>query len=64
MIRKIFGGALLLAGLWGLVIPQANLGLPALRWLHRYAFPGETLIGVVLLGVAYLLLGGKREIHG
>jgi hypothetical protein len=64
MMRTTSGIALLLAGSWGLIAPQANLGLPELRWISHYAFPGETLIGVFLLAVAYFLLWAKRETHG
>jgi hypothetical protein len=54
--RRAIGAILLPVGIWGLVVPQANLGLPALRWLSRYAFPGEAFAGMVVLIVAYILL--------
>ncbi len=56
-MKKIAGVLLLILGSWALIAPQANLGLTELRWIARYAFPGEALLGVLLLGVAYLLLG-------
>ncbi len=56
-MRKAVGVVLILAGSWALIAPQANLGLTELRWIARYAFPGEALLGVLLLGAAYLLLG-------
>lgn len=54
--RRAIGVILLPLGVWCLVVPQANLGLPALRWLSRYSFPGEAFAGMVVLIVAYLLL--------
>jgi hypothetical protein len=62
--RKLLGSTFLLAGSWGLISPQANLGLPALRWISKYSFTGETLIGVVLLGTAYYLLGTRSKSDG
>ena len=56
-MRKAAGVVLLMLGAWALIAPQANLGLTELRWIARYAFPGEALLGVLLLGAAYLLLG-------
>lgn len=56
-MRKAVGVVLLLAGTWALIAPQANLGLTELRWIARSAFPGEALLGALLLGGAYLLLG-------
>jgi hypothetical protein len=51
----------LFLGAGALIAPQANLGLPELRWLSRYSFAGEAFIGVVLLGVGYYLLGSSRR---
>ena len=49
-------------GLWMVVAPQARLGLPALRWMSVSAFPGEALVGAVVLfaGLA-LSLGGREQ---
>jgi hypothetical protein len=56
-LRRILGFVLLVSGAWGLIAPQANLGLTELRWMSRYAFPGEAFVGIVFLGLAYYLLG-------
>jgi Na+/H+-dicarboxylate symporter len=50
-------------GLWMVVAPQARLGLPALRWMSVSAFPGEALVGAVVLfaGLA-LSLGGREQV--
>jgi hypothetical protein len=37
--------------------PQANLGLQELRFLSRHVFPGQPLVGAMLLVAAYFLLG-------
>jgi hypothetical protein len=64
LMRRLLGLTLLLVGSWGLISPQANLGLPALRWIAKYSFAGETLIGVVLLGTSYYLLGARSRSDG
>jgi hypothetical protein len=60
-MKKASGVALLVLGSWALIAPQANLGLTELRWIARYAFPGEALLGVLSLGGAYQLLGKDAE---
>ena len=55
-MRKIVGWAAFLAGSWMLVSPQALMGLNQLKWVHRYAFSGEVLVGILLLAFAYYLL--------
>jgi hypothetical protein len=57
MMRRILGGILLVPGAWALIAPQANLGLPELRWMARSSFPGEALVGAVIVGLAYYLIG-------
>lgn len=47
----------LILGAWGLISPQANLGLAQLRWISHYVFPYETFAGMILLAVACYLLG-------
>lgn len=56
-MKKLAGVILLLLGVWAMIAPQANLGLTELRWIARHAFPGEALLGILLLGAAYYLLG-------
>ena len=56
-MRRVAGAVLLFLGTWALIVPQANLGLPALRWMSRYTFAGEVLAGILLLGVGHYLLG-------
>jgi hypothetical protein len=56
-MRRAVGFILLAPGAWSLIAPQANLGLQELRFLSRHVFPGESLVGAILLAVAYFLLG-------
>ena len=56
-MRKILGFLLFVPGAWGLIAPQANLGLAQLRWMSRYSFPGEALAGIAILACAYYFLG-------
>ena len=56
-MKRSIGFALILIGAWALIAPQANLGLPELRWLSKGTFPGEALVGMVLFCLAYYLLG-------
>jgi hypothetical protein len=60
-MRKVVGVVLLVLGVWALIAPQANLGLPELRWISRYSFPGEVLSGILLLGFAHYLLGNPQR---
>ena len=62
-MRKIAGALFLALGAWALIAPQADLGLPQLRWLSRHTFPGEVLAGIVLFGVGYYLLGNPPRNH-
>jgi len=56
-VQRFIGFALLVPGAWALIAPQANLGLPELRWVARHSYPAEALVGIVILGLAYWLLG-------
>lgn len=47
----------LILGAWGLISPEANLGLAQLRWVSHYVFPYETFAGMILLGLACYLVG-------
>jgi hypothetical protein len=62
-MKRIAGFALLVLGAWALIAPQANLGLPELRWLARHTFPGEVIAGIVLFGLGYYLLGKIPRSH-
>jgi hypothetical protein len=55
-LRRLVGWLLFLIGTWMMVSPQAVLGLNELKWMARYAFPGEVLLGAVVLSAAYLLI--------
>jgi hypothetical protein len=55
-MRKFVGWIVFLVGSWMLVSPQALLGLRELKWMTKFAFPGEVLVGIVVISVAYYLL--------
>ena len=56
-MAKVAGWALFVIGGWMLVSPQSITGLSELRWMYKYAFPGEVLLGIAVLVVAYYLIG-------
>jgi hypothetical protein len=58
---RVLGIALSGAGLWMIVAPQARLGLPALRWMSTAVFPGEALVGALVLFVGVWLVAGGRD---
>jgi hypothetical protein len=54
-MRRIVGIMLALVGSWMLVSPQALTGLAELKWMYKYAFSGEVLIGIVLIAIGFFL---------
>ncbi len=60
-MRKLTGWILFLAGSWLLVAPQSLTGLAQLKWMYKYTFPGEVLIGIVVVAIAYYLLDFKPD---
>jgi len=56
-MRRILGIIVALVGSWMLVSPQALLGLKQLKWMYKYAFSGEILIGIVVVAVGFYLIG-------
>ena len=58
-MRKFLGWLALLAGAWMLISPQALMGLKQLQWMHRYAFSGEAVLAIPVMGIAYYLLDFK-----
>ena len=58
---RFVGVSASLAGLWMVVAPQARLGLPVLRRMSASAFPGEAVIGALVLLVGLWMSLGGRE---
>lgn len=58
-MRKVAGWLLFLVGTWMMVSPQAVLGLDQVRWMAQYAFPGEVLVGALVLSAAFFLVDLK-----
>ncbi len=61
-IRLVAGWVLMVAGSWMLVSPQALLGLDQLKWIHKYAFPGEMLPGALAMTIALYLLSAAAVV--
>ena len=57
---KVIGWILLGVGAWMIVSPQALLGLDQLKWMYRYAFPGEVLVGALVLSASLKLLAPEN----
>jgi Na+/H+-dicarboxylate symporter len=53
---RLIGWLLMAFGAWMMVSPQALLGLDQLKWMHKYAFPGEVLLGALVMTVSLHLL--------
>jgi hypothetical protein len=60
MLRKIFGWIALLLATWCMISAQAPIGLKELKWMTKYAFPAEVLLGCVLFSVAYWVFNLKQ----
>lgn len=56
-MKRALAFILLILGSWGLISPQANLGLAQLRWISHYVFPCETFAGMIALVLAFYLMG-------
>ena len=41
---------------WMIVSPQSLLGLDQLKWMYRYAFPGEVVLGALVMTLSLYLL--------
>jgi len=53
------GSVLFIIGFWMFISPQSILGLKELKWMYQYAFPGEILVGSIVLSLAYYLIDFK-----
>ncbi len=55
-ISRIAGWILMALGAWMIVSPQALLGLDQLKWMYRYAFPGEVVLGAMVMSASLYLM--------
>jgi Na+/H+-dicarboxylate symporter len=55
-LRTVLGWIFLALGGWMMVSPQAVLGMDQLKWMVRYAFSGEALVGALVMSAALNLL--------
>lgn len=58
---KVLGWILFLGGAWMLISPQALIGLKELRWMAECAFPGEVMLGILVLAIALYLIDIKPK---
>jgi hypothetical protein len=55
-LSRLVGWILMAMGAWMIVSPQAVLGLDQLKWMYKYSFPGEVLLGALLMTGSLQLL--------
>jgi Na+/H+-dicarboxylate symporter len=58
-MARLIGWALLAFSAWMIVSPQSLLGLDQLKWMYRYAFPGEVVLGALVMTLSLYLLAPK-----
>jgi hypothetical protein len=56
-MKKIIGYMIMAVGVFCLVAPQTMMGLKELKFLYKTTFPGEVILGMLLLCIAYYLIG-------
>ena len=52
----LIGWMFIAAGAWMIVSPQALLGIDQLKWMHRYAFRGEVVLGALVTTLSLRLV--------
>jgi Na+/H+-dicarboxylate symporter len=55
----VVGWLLMVMGAWMIVSPQALLGLDQLKWMYKFSFPGEVLLGALVMTGSLRLLTFK-----
>jgi hypothetical protein len=58
-MSKFIGWILFLIGTWMLISPQALIGLNELKWMSKYAFSGEALLGIAVLTISLYFIDIK-----
>ncbi len=58
-LSRLIGWILMALSAWMIVSPQSLLGLDQLKWMYHYAFPGEVMLGALLMTVSLYLLTPK-----
>jgi Na+/H+-dicarboxylate symporter len=48
-LSGMIGWMLMALGVWMIVSPQSLLGLDQLKWMYRFAFPGEVVLGALVM---------------
>lgn len=60
-VSALIGWILMALGAWMIVSPQAQLGLEQLKWMHKYAFRGELVLGALLTSISAHLVTSARD---
>jgi Na+/H+-dicarboxylate symporter len=55
-LSRPIGWILMALGTWMIISPQALLGLDLLKWMYNYAFPGEVVLGALVMTISLRLL--------
>ena len=55
-LSKLIGWVLMAFSAWMIVSPQALLGLDQLKWMYKYVFPGEVVLGALVMAVSLFFL--------
>ena len=58
-ISRLIGWILMTISAWMIVSPQSLLGLNQLKWMYNYAFPGEVVLGALVMAVSLHLVTPK-----
>jgi hypothetical protein len=58
---KVLGYLVLLLGVWMMISPQAIIGLQELKWMAKYAFPGEAFLGALVASGSLLLIRPSKS---
>jgi hypothetical protein len=60
-LSRVIGWILMAIGAWMIVSPQTLLGLDQMKWMHNYTFPGEVVLGALVITLSlYLLTPAER----
>ena len=59
ILSRLIGWILMALSTWMIVSPQALLGLDQLKWMYRYALPGEVVLGALVMTLSLHLLSPR-----
>jgi len=59
-LSRLIGWMLMALSAWMIVSPQSLLGLDQMKWMYHFAFPGEVMLGALVMTVSLHLLTPKE----